>query len=93
MAAKNDSTKTKTLMQDVNRIIALEEANDDHQEVLDLIQNAVTWEIAKNPTNEEQIRNVYNPRIDHFKKKIKDNVSQYCHKCSHHHLLFVKKLD
>lgn len=63
-------------MQKMDELTEFERQIEKHHETLDLIHDAVACEIMKDPTKEKEIKLVFNPRIYHFREKIRDVVSK-----------------
>lgn len=64
------------LIQKTDELTEFENQIEKHHETLDLIHDAVACEIMKDPTKEEEIKLVFNPRIHRFRAKIRDAVSK-----------------
>ena len=58
-------------------MMKLEKDIDRCKETIELIQEAATVEISKDPENEERIMIIYQPRVDHFVGKIKEKVIKH----------------
>ena len=58
-----------------NRVTQLNFTITDCEEKVDLVIDAISLNICKDPKNEEKIRSSYQPRLDFLLKKIQEKVS------------------
>ena len=63
-------------MQKLDELIQFEQQVEKYHETLDLIHDTVACEIMKDPTKEQDVKQVFNPRIEHFRNKIRTVVSK-----------------
>ena len=57
----------------------LEKIIQNCKDKMDLINDAIVVAIMRNPENEQNIRNTYLPRIEHFQKLMDDKVCALLH--------------
>ena len=62
------------ILQKYDQILKLEKKIDDYHDIIDLIYEKIATEMMKDPTRETEIYDVFNPRLELFRKKIKANV-------------------
>jgi len=72
---KRDTTQDiNETIQAYQQITTFEESIDSHQSTIEMIEEAMSFEISKDPENEDNIIDIFKPRIDHFINKIKSKV-------------------
>lgn len=55
----------------------LQQAIEEHQSTIELIQEAAAMEITKDPENEDKIVETFKPRCEYFKDKIELKVNVF----------------
>ena len=70
-----ERAENQNLIDKYSKVKELENGIISCEEKIQLVYEAITYNVAKNPQNEEQILAIYHPRLKYLQDKVKTKVN------------------